>query len=1037
MRVSALIRELNISLTILRSYEPFLGETDYRFNVVNQQVPEDIYRKVLELHQSKAFSSSTFIFQDDEVYKYIAQIKWYNNSITKGKYGLIEKKGFPSILVDEKKFIGIMEQDSFENSDIIATVKKEDAHQESINIPAVQLNTINKESDIDFLIFEFSHNFSKLQIATGESIIKRLRSLNYAPDTIAIESNTKLLNTQFNNLHSRTVDNHLVLKLQQLLDFAIIAQINPNTLFEKIKESKPKLLFALWLHSTSYKIEIAEIKDEIITSICSKSANSEAIFERLNKESEGVNYELIITLFFESAIDKLDHLYQALSTKEQGINSFLRKLSALQVKDVFKIWIKIDELNFDFDILEIDAEEFLICFVEHVNENPNSLKFLINRLNPDHQKSILSSFLNRGELIDYSLLLQIINLSEELGIAINYNLIAYDLQIKLWLENNIDFCPFEALHKVIKIESLKYFKHKIQEEPVVYTSEILQKLSDSELKNLIAKIEYEKEKTDEQNTFNVFHLILLCLTNVKRNDTTFNSSTGLFQDIVRNIYDKSSDYYRLILFILDFTDKIDFNSVVIYTGLLSSQNQKLFFKKILKLIALKEIVLDIEDLNRITTIDYETSEYAKEIDGIGLDYTLSIILTVITDLKNNIQTSRNTIFDIIANQIKKPKDLLVIDGFFEKCTGRTVIKESGKTEDDDGNTKINYKLDKKEHILPRFSTFCDGRKSNKLCNKSDLDFWWCENSQCYDLCRMLHSPTQWKDYTLEDALTILKIPYNEGQYEVLLNTINRTNRFLEHLTCRTCNTILTPKGKSNFAFYGVTMFSCKNTECSSRSEEIYLSHCLNGYCEDIIDSRDSVKCITAGFDHECGWYICKNCNACCSSDKLKYRQWILEKNDRKYTCHLDGHRDRGIICCSDCGHELLEKVPDNVLFKKQLEWFIEQKDTNPNIIKSGKRTKDNKWWFIWSRGSFTHAEYRGHLQRLFSSGFNIPDFNDKERDNHLIAEPFEYENNKSSRVFVCPHCDHHFNINNKDDFDYARKRAVQSFHNKIFPVVDN
>jgi hypothetical protein len=497
----------------------------------------------------------------------------------------------------------------------------------------------------------------------------------------------------------------------------------------------------------------------------------------------------------------------------------------------------------------------------------------------------------------------------------------------------------------------------------------------------------------------------------------------------------------LLLFIEDYTDSIDYDDLVIYTGLLSNKNQKLFFKKLLKLIAEQKLDLSLEDLNRITTIDYQTSEYAKEIDGVGLDFTLSVILKLITDLKNDSITRQSTIFDLVANQIKKPIDLLVIDGFFDTCSGKTIIEENKSVNTSDTNKK-KYNLVKKEHFLPRFSTFCDGRKAvsndtneSVLCNKSGFEFWWCENSQCYAVCRTLHSPSDWRNYTLEDVLTILKIPYNTRQYEILLNVINRVNRFLNHLTCRSCNTILKPKGKANYAFYGVTLFSCATKECELHSKDIYLSHCLNGQCEDIIDSRDSVKCKTQGVGDECGWYICKNCNACCSSDKLVARKSILERLGQEYKCHTIGHLNRGIICCSDCGNEMIDASISKELFQKQLDWFVTNRNNHPNILRSGQRQKDQKWWFIWARGSMDYQTYRNQLQSFFKSGFNMPDFNDKMKDAQLIAEPFEEKNISIDKVFVCTNCDHYFDLNNKEDIDFQRKLAVQKFHTNIFPPI--
>src|SRR5690606_33630756 len=86
--------------------------------------------------------------------------------------------------------------------------------------------------------------------------------------------------------------------------------------------------------------------------------------------------------------------------------------------------------------------------------------------------------------------------------------------------------------------------------------------------------------------------------------------------LIELAYTKSTDYYKLLFFISDFTDELDYDGALIYTGLLPATQQKLFFKKVIKLIEEEKVQLTLEDLSRITTIDYETSEYSKEIDGV-------------------------------------------------------------------------------------------------------------------------------------------------------------------------------------------------------------------------------------------------------------------------------------------------------------------------------------------------------------------------------------------------------------------------------------
>lgn len=732
------------------------------------------------------------------------------------------------------------------------------------------------------------------------------------------------------------------------------------------------------------------------------------------------------------AFDKFKFIYILQKTCNININNLL-DFTSLSPDKIFNFWFIIEELEVDFQLIKQKL-------INYVKLNIRNSKKILFRISESDRKEILNQiFIEKCNLYDgynYELLVLILDLFKSYEIPINYNIIQEDLLLKLWENKVITHLPFEPIYNKLIILKDKYYNaNSLDEKSKISSStfEFLGKVSSDDLKNILAKTHYEQDLINNKDHF---HTIIFFISHI--------SEIEIKEEFINEIFNKADSYYKLKLFVLDYTDEVDYNEVVIYTGLLSSDNQKLFFKKIIKLIAENKIDLSLEDLNRITTIDYQTSEYAKEIDGVGLDFTLSVILKVINDLKNNITTSRTSLFDLVANQIKTPKDLLVIDGFFEKCSGKTIIEENGTNKLKDGTFETLYKTAKKEHFLPRFSTFCDGRKAvlkgtsePVLCKKSGLEFWWCENSQCYDVCRKKHAPEQWQSYTLEDVLQILKIPYQEVQYEILLNVINRVNRFLEHLSCRKCNSILKPKGKANYAFYGVTMFSCKNQNCEDHAQDIYLSHCLNGQCEDIIDSRDSVKCKTHSYDPECGWYICKNCNACCSSEKLKARKSNLEKLGQEYKCHIEGHRDRGVICCSDCGHEMKEPIVSVEIFKKQLDWFLEHKNNHPNIYNSGQRKNDGKWWFIWIRGSYSFEEYRTQLQSLFSSGFSIPDFNNKEKDSQLIAEPFEAKKLAIDKVFVCPNCDKHFDLNNKDDFDYARKRAIQKFHINIFPQIDN
>ncbi len=914
------MRELNVTLEMLKSYEVLLVETDYKFNTVNQLVPDDIYNKVIEIHKNRPIQEEKkqlLVFTEKDNYRFTAKVKWYYNKQTDGEYGFIEKPGIPDIYFAGDTFMFDDPKTIKPGDIVVVTLAKEDLDKHKKEIKAVAVNFLSSENDLNFLLFYFLNYLKRITNNEIESLLNNI--------------------TRVSNQLDETIVNSLETIISEEINHTTFKQHHYQAIYSLLK------IFQIDLNSTSFWSKLTE-------------------------------------------------------------------------ENIFNYWINCPDLVIEYNLIYNKL-------LNYTKANLKTISTSFTRIDDDYKKKILDSILQETFNIDeeYAIgkVLELMTIYEEFEIQFDLDKLPETFHLKLWEHGKVQQIPFNAVYnKLLEFKNEYYNNSAGDSNHKSKYQEYFNKIDNYDLRNLVAKTHYKKDTIDDNETFKT---VLFFINNIKKRE--------VYDDFITIVYNKTSAYYRLLLFIEDVTELIDYHDVVIYTGLLSSNDQKLFFKKVLKLIAEKKIDVSLEDLNRINTIDYQTSEYAKEIDGVGLDYTLNIILKVITDLKDNIQTSSNTIFDIISNQIKNPRDLLVIDGFFEKCSGRTVLKESGKVEDEDGNTKINYLLDKKDHLLPRFSTFCDGRKASTLCKKSDFTFWWCENNQCYDMCRKLHSTAQWQDYTLEDALTILKIPYSQIQYEYLLNTINRVNRFLEHLSCRSCKTILKPVGKSNFAFYGVTMFSCKNSECAEKSKEIYLSHCLNGNCQDIIDGRDSVRCKTEGFNEECGWYICNNCHACCSSEKLSARKWILEQNNRTYNCHIEGHRDRGIMCCNDCGDEMFEPNT-NELFSKQLNWFIEHKNSHPNIIRSGKRIKDNKWWFIWARGNMSFVEYNKQIQSLFSSGFTIPDFEDKEKENQLIAEPID-------KVFVCPNCDKRFDLNYMLDFDYGKKIAIQKFHYNIFPQINN
>ena len=232
------------------------------------------------------------------------------------------------------------------------------------------------------------------------------------------------------------------------------------------------------------------------------------------------------------------------------------------------------------------------------------------------------------------------------------------------------------------------------------------------------------------------------------------------------------------------------------------------------------------------------------------------------------------------------------------------------------NTHLaKFKRDKK----PNGVSFCEGRLANKPHEILKKDFWWCTGESCFSKCETIHSTEEWEKYTLLDFCEILSFNTDEtnkrgefiskGHYYQFVSLINRFNRLLDKLYCRDCNHILYPVKIGAFAAHAVVLFHCTNESCSN-NDEIYLNHCLNGKCNNIIDSRDSKRC-------DNGLLICDSCGSCCSHNMLTRRLTNLEStggyihdNLRKCVNKKLGHLERGEYFCHKCKTKMTESSHD-------------------------------------------------------------------------------------------------------------------------------
>lgn len=205
---------------------------------------------------------------------------------------------------------------------------------------------------------------------------------------------------------------------------------------------------------------------------------------------------------------------------------------------------------------------------------------------------------------------------------------------------------------------------------------------------------------------------------------------------------------------------------------------------------------------------------------------------------------------------------------------------------------------------------CEGRKSDVVCELSKQEFWWCYNRKCMKANQELRNSDEFNNYSIKDFFSILKIPIDEIYYYAFVSEINRLNRLMKRLTCSNCQSVLKPSKQSLFAFYRVTRFECTESTCNSKGQEIYLTHCLNKRCTNVIDSRVAKKCAN-------GFVICDTCGSCCSNEQFKRRIENLRINGQNIPTDLEekvrselGHWEKAECFCYKC-QQMMQNKKDN------------------------------------------------------------------------------------------------------------------------------
>jgi len=247
--------------------------------------------------------------------------------------------------------------------------------------------------------------------------------------------------------------------------------------------------------------------------------------------------------------------------------------------------------------------------------------------------------------------------------------------------------------------------------------------------------------------------------------------------------------------------------------------------------------------------------------------------------------------------------------------------------------------------------FCEGRlvtnkktkKQPSLSKEYNIPYYWCYNKKCifptmeyadgiehnYKYSSSFEATASYK-FGFLNILKLWGASFNSSMMANIVSaSMNSAKRLFEHLKCRECGVYMIPAKTSNYAYYQSHIYKCET--CGA---EVYLSHCLNPNCTDIIDSRDCSKCPN-------GWFICKSCLACCNDEKIEIRTQI-RKDTGQSEVKMIGHRGKHIFC-PKCGQQLDGTINRDPEKQRKITDYLEKSDRE--LVRS-KGIRNGHWYLV-------------------------------------------------------------------------------------------
>lgn len=542
-----------------------------------------------------------------------------------------------------------------------------------------------------------------------------------------------------------------------------------------------------------------------------------------------------------------------------------------------------------------------------------------------------------------------------------------EYRVQLWVENVIKLEPHLTLIRSYFVKQKRNIQEKIYtklnrlSKIAFFESYINRNNLFASLKNLMAFLQLEKQ-VEVQKEF-----IFLLIEIFGAEKINLEESTKVYEILVRFVkeidkvvveilisffYEVSADYIKVKLWLSDLIQKEDYGIYQSNFVFLNTSDQQRFIRKLFYLLSKNSDNISYDKIAALRNLTYSFSEGKK----FQLDFTCNIILASIDSVKGGSFLDEESIFSILTKHIENDTaSLLSLNGFFEKCNGRSIPNETRETEE--GGKSI---VSLKQIPIPRNVEFCEGVRFNEDGRDRTYkhDCWWCRGGSCYAANQALQLPKHYNDYTLANFFSILNIHFDKKEYFDFLGLLNKINIYLKHLNCRSCNHILKPNKEGYYSYYRISNFICSNSKCDNK-QTVYLNHCLGGKktaiksrCDNLIDSRDTVRCNYSKHQprdnyEKYGPYVCNLCGSCCSQKSLEKKHNELIERKWKMQPGLDwkvrnkvGHLERSEIFCYKCGTEMVNNEQEYKEFVDRLE----KPDNTFKVLKKG--TNNYGFWYM-------------------------------------------------------------------------------------------